>query len=563
MQNYSTSKMIQTKAPRCSSKRSRIVAIGTIILMTSSSIEAFSAIRQSMNMISSDYNPQKRKLKPINMVVANVLEEPPTRVAPTKYLPNDPWQNLENNVFIIEQTESPISVDVRKYHDGIYKHGHNSIPKQKKTIEYLTVDVNNTSIKTSRRKVLSASSYRIKDRPPRESKSSTMPGFRNKETLKMRSDKLSQELFEKTTGKKLRKTSKTDHKKKMTKNTRDMYAASATVPDSLIDFTNRIHKEERITPTDEISLGTKTRESIRLLELYGDLETKYGREPTDDEWCAAAGKINMESLRQTIQEGNAAKDKLVTSNLRMVQRVVNLYIRNGLGSQYNAGDLMQEGTMALMRAAEKYEPERGFRFSTYAMYWIRASVKRSQILQSRVINVPQRFHETFKKIQKIEKEMADDLGRNPTISELANACNLTEAQLERCVKAMKQQTYSLDQVITNPFKPNSDSRESTLYDKISYKCDEYEYTPLEDRFMKDDLVKTLRRYLTPREVDILLLRYGLMDEKTLPHGFSGPLTYSEVSRLVGCKPDKVRRIINDSLKRLKPLIANEWENALA
>ena len=69
------------------------------------------------------------------------------------------------------------------------------------------------------------------------------------------------------------------------------------------------------------------------------------RKPTDDEWCSAAGKINMTCLTQCLEEGKAAKDKLVVSNLRMVQRVVNLYIRNGLGSEYNAGDMMQEGTM--------------------------------------------------------------------------------------------------------------------------------------------------------------------------------------------------------------------------
>ena len=72
---------------------------------------------------------------------------------------------------------------------------------------------------------------------------------------------------------------------------------------------------------------------------------KYGREPSDDEWCTAAGKINMDALQDAIQEGIHAKNQLVTSNLRMVQGVVNLYIRNGLGSQYNAGDLMQEGTV--------------------------------------------------------------------------------------------------------------------------------------------------------------------------------------------------------------------------
>lgn len=164
-------------------------------------------------------------------------------------------------------------------------------------------------------------------------------------------------------------------------------------------------QEDRITPKEEIELGTRTQEAIRLQKIYDGLITEYGREPSDDEWCAAAGKINMEALQDAIQDGLNAKNQLVISNLRMVQGVVNLYIRNGLGSQYNAGDLMQEGTVALIRAAEKFEPQRGFRFSTYAMYWIRAAVKRSQILQSRVINVPQRLHETHKKVVKTESQL--------------------------------------------------------------------------------------------------------------------------------------------------------------
>ena len=100
---------------------------------------------------------------------------------------------------------------------------------------------------------------------------------------------------------------------------------------------------ERITPTEEIELGTKTQEAIKLQEIFEALELELEREPTDDEWCAAAGKINMEAIRQAIEDGVEAKNQLVTSNLRMVQGVVNLYIRNGLGSQYNAADLMQEG----------------------------------------------------------------------------------------------------------------------------------------------------------------------------------------------------------------------------
>jgi len=400
------------------------------------------------------------------------------------------------------------------------------------------------------------------------SRSSTMPGFQSrKQTGKYRAhqDGLSI-VYASNSSTKIRKTvekqTKKDESKRSKANSDNMYAASASVPDSLIQFTNEIHRTtSRITPSEEIELGTKTQEAMKLQQLYDNLESKYNREPTDEEWCAAAGKMNMEALRQTIEEGMDAKNQLVSSNLRMVQGVVNLYIRNGLGSQYNAGDLMQEGTVALIRAAEKFEPKRGFRFSTYAMYWIRAAVKRSQILQSRVINVPQRIHETHKKLQTVEKDLQNELGRKPNREELAMAMGITETQLERCITAMSQTCYSLDAPIQNTLKPGKDDKNGdTMYDLVECKVDDSEYQKLQRSLMKDHLVDTIKRYLSPHEVDILLLRYGLMDERTLPHGFSGPLTIAEVSRLVGLKPDKVRRMINNSLRHLRPLIAAEWED---
>jgi len=246
----------------------------------------------------------------------------------------------------------------------------------------------------------------------------------------------------------------------------------------------------------------------------------------------------------------------------MVQRVVNLYLRNGLGSEYNAGDLMQDGTIALIRAAEKYEPQRGFRFSTYAMYWIRSSVKRSQILQSRVIDVPQRLHENYKKIQKTIKDFEITHDRTPDTREIAEAVNLSEIQVERCIKALEQRIYSLDAEITNPLKggmKNDNNRKETMYNLIQNQFDNVEMAELENKFMKEDLIRSLRKHITPHEADLLLLRYGLIDEKTLPHGFGGPLTISEVSRLVGIKPDKVRRTLNNSLRQLRHVIGEEWE----
>jgi hypothetical protein len=180
------------------------------------------------------------------------------------------------------------------------------------------------------------------------SRSSTMPGFvERSNSNRERAFRDGIKLAEQRSGKKLSQYVETveakDKRRRM--NGEAMYKTSASVPESMIQFATEIHNVERITPREEVVLGEKTQEAMLLQKLYDNLQDKLKRTPTDQEWCAAAGKINMESIRQTIEEGIEAKNMLVTSNLRMVQGVVNVYIRNGLGGEYNAGDLMQEGIL--------------------------------------------------------------------------------------------------------------------------------------------------------------------------------------------------------------------------
>ena len=200
----------------------------------------------------------------------------------------------------------------------------------------------------SRKKRATLSSTSPADRilnEERVSRSSTMPGFKergNSDRQKAYRDGI--KMAEQLSGKKIVDTSEAKKKRRRI-NGEMMYKTSASVPDSLVQFANEIHEIDRITPKEEILLGEKTQEAIRLQKIYDGLLNKLDREPSDEEWCAAAGKINMEAISQTIEEGLEAKNMLVTSNLRMVQGVVNVYIRNGLSGQYNSGDLMQEGIM--------------------------------------------------------------------------------------------------------------------------------------------------------------------------------------------------------------------------
>lgn len=402
---------------------------------------------------------------------------------------------------------------------------------------------------------LKARKRSIRRNKPRYSRSSTMPGL-SVDTERQRAYKTVIRDVERNTGH-LIQDNEAARKIRREIHGQAMYKNSAACPDSLAHFAWEIHSEERITRKQEIELGELTQEAIRLQTLYDTLEERLEREPTDEEWCAASGKINMESIRQAIQDGLEAKDKLVTSNLRMVQSVVNTYIRNGLTAQYNAGDLMQEGIMALIRAAEKFEPSRGWKFSTYAMYWVRAGVKRSQITQSRVVAVPQRLFETHKRLLRVKEELKEVLGRQPTRAELGAEIGLSEIQVDRCFEAMTQQCFSLDQEIHNSKKPGSNnSRKDTLIDFVSNRHDPSIESP-SSRFLQEDLLETLNRHLPPLEVELLLLRYGLK-ECGIPMKIGRQPTIAEISEVVGLKPDKVRRLIQKSLRQLRGAGLQEW-----
>ena len=147
-------------------------------------------------------------------------------------------------------------------------------------------------------------------------------------------------------------------------------------------------------------------------------------------------------------------------------------------------------------------------------------------MQSRIVNVPQRIHETYKRVSKMEAQLRVELGRDPTKSELADVCEITVVQLDRCRRAMQQASFSLDAELYNSKKPGSNGshNKKTMSDVISTKMDETEYERTQRLLMREHLITTLRRYLTPHEVELLLLRYGLMDSRALPKGMSGPLT---------------------------------------
>lgn len=283
-----------------------------------------------------------------------------------------------------------------------------------------------------------------------------------------------------------------------------------------------------LTPSQELQLGRTVQERVALQALKEQLTQDIGVEPSLEQWAKAAD-LDVSELEAKLKQGQTAKQAMITANLRLVVTIAKKYKDRNLEFL----DLIQEGTLGLERAAEKYDPQKGFRFSTYAYWWIRQGITRAIAEQSRTIRLPIYLTEHFSKIKRTQRELSQSLGRSPTTTEIAQALSLTPEKVREYLH-LSHHTLSIDLKI-------GDDQDQAIVDFIEAS------DPLPEDFVTGTTLtaslQQLLGVLTPQQREVLTLRYGLIDGREL--------TLAAVGRRMDISRERVRQLQKAALSQLQ------------
>jgi RNA polymerase sigma factor (sigma-70 family) len=297
-----------------------------------------------------------------------------------------------------------------------------------------------------------------------------------------------------------------------------------------------------LTAEEEKELAASVNLLVRVDAFEQEIQEKFGRSPNREEIQERLGLVNIKQLEHLLYKGQAAKKKLIRSNLRLVVSIAKQYLNRGLAFQ----DLIQEGAIGLNRAIEKFDPDKGYKFSTYAYWWVRQAIGRSIANNSRNIRLPIHIVEKINKLKKIQRSFKQELYRNPSEQELAKALNIS-TDLVRYLLELKKESVSLNNLV-------GETEETELVELLEDPNAKLPEEEVGRAISRQEIVNILSNVLTQREQDIIIWRYGLLD--------SHMYTLEEIGNIYCLSKERVRQIQNKAIRKLRrPQVAlrlREW-----
>ena len=314
--------------------------------------------------------------------------------------------------------------------------------------------------------------------------------------------------------------------------------------DTVGAFFKEMARYPLLNAEEEVELAYAVNFLAQVEEKRLALQESLKRSPSKAELAEVLGLENERQLENRLYRGRTAKRKMIRSNLRLVVSIAKRYLNRGVPFL----DLIQEGAIGLNRAAEKFDPNKGYKFSTYAYWWIRQAITRTIANDARTIRLPIHIVEKLNKLKKAQRILKQQLQRNPSEKELATELEIDVEQLRQLLQ-LRRQSLSLNHRVGK-------GEDTELVDLLEDNDLQLPEDKMNEVMMRQEISAVLSDVLTEREKDVISLRYGLIS--------SQPYTLEEVGGMFNLSRERVRQIQSKAMRKLRrPQVARRLKGWLS